>query len=164
MRFAYADPPYFGCGRRHYGRHHHDAARWDTRDAHLELVAQLRDYDGAALSCLARDLSWLLPACPADALVAAWVKPFGSGFKPGQRLVRAWEPVIFWTPRTAGSGDVRDVLTANATRGTGLVGAKPDTFNRWVIDLLGVEPGDVLDDLFPGTGSMGAALLQGVLL
>lgn len=164
MRFAYADPPYFGCGKRHYTQHHDDAAKWDTRDAHLELVATLRGYDGAALSCLARDLAWLLPACPGNALVAAWVKPFGSGFKPNQRIIRAWEPVVYWTPRTLGAETVRDVLTANAALGTGLVGAKPPAFNRWVIDLLGVKSGDTLDDLFPGTGSMQVERCQGVLL
>ena len=82
MRFAYADPPYFGCGKRHYTQHHDDAAKWDTRDAHLELVATLRGYDGAALSCLARDLAWLLPACPGNALVAHGSSRSAAGSNP----------------------------------------------------------------------------------
>ncbi len=173
MRFAYADPPYYGCGRLHYGKHHPEAAKWDDKDTHLELIDELRSrYDGAALSCLPRDLSWLLPACPRSALVAAWVKPFGSGFKPGMRHIRAWEPVIYWTPRMTaagpgrdeGAGEVRDVLTANATSGRGLVGVKPRAFNRWVIELLGVTNTDTLHDLFPGKGGMDAELAQLVLL
>lgn len=55
---------------------------------------------------------------------------------------------------------VRDWMTCRPTQGTGLKGAKPATFNRWVLDLLGYADGDVLDDLFPGTGSMAAALAR----
>ena len=39
MRFAYADPPYYGCARL-YTRHHPEARVWDTQEAHLDLVAQ----------------------------------------------------------------------------------------------------------------------------
>jgi len=55
---------------------------------------------------------------------------------------------------------VRDFLIANATRQRGLPGAKPDEFNRWVLDLLAYEDGDQLDDLFPGTGGMAHTLRQ----
>lgn len=165
MRFAYADPPYYGMGARLYGAHHPDAKRWDDQAAHLDLVATLRrDYDGWALSCLARDLVWLLPAA-GDVRVAAWVKPFGSGYKPGQRIIWGWEPVVFTTPRTREPGTrVRDTLNANATQGRGLPGVKPAAFNRWVLDLLGYEPGDTVDDVFPGSGGLGDQLRQGVLL
>ena len=167
MRFAYADPPYFGCGRL-YREHHAQALDWDKRETHLSLVRGLRDdYDGWALSCLPRDLAWILPACPDSALVAAWVKPFGSGYKPNQRIVRAWEAVVYDTPRRREDQPgqrVRDVLTSNATRLRGLPGVKPDSFNRWILDLLGVTDADVLDDLFPGLGGMAAARNQGVLL
>lgn len=76
MRFAYADPPYFGCGASHYGEHHAEAAAWDDRQTHLDLIAHLTDnyLDGWVLSCNPRDLAWLLPACPDDARVAAWCK------------------------------------------------------------------------------------------
>ena len=58
----------------------------------------------------------------------------------------------------------RDTLRINATQGTGLPGAKPARFNRWVADLLGVVDGDELVDLFPGTGGLAAELAQAVLL
>lgn len=166
MKFAYADPPYYGCGRKLYGAHHAEAADWDDQATHLALIERMvTEYpDGWALSCLGRDLRWVLPACPDDVRIAVWAKPFGSGYKPGQRIVWAWEPVVFRTVRTREPGTrVRDVLTANATRERGLPGVKPQAFNRWVPDLLGFEDGDTLDDLFPGSGGMGAELAQGVL-
>ena len=35
---------------------------------------------------------------------------------------------------------------------------KPPAFNAWVLDLHGYECGYTLDDLFPGSGGMGAAV------
>jgi hypothetical protein len=35
-------------------------------------------------------------------------------------------------------------------------------FSRWIFDLLGAESDDTLDDLFPGTGAVGAAWAQRV--
>jgi hypothetical protein len=168
MRFAYADPPYYGCGRRYYS-HHPEAAAWDDQATHLALVERLVDEfpDGWALSCNTRDLRWLLPACPEDVRIGSWVKPFGSGYKPGIRVSYTWEPVIWRGGRKrheAGEPITRDTLTSNATRQLGLVGAKPAAFNRWVLDLLGYQDGDELVDLFPGTGGMAAAANQGRLL
>jgi hypothetical protein len=40
----------------------------------------------------------------------------------------------------------------------GLRGSKPGYFNDWVLDLLNYQPGDQLDDLFPGTRGMSAAV------
>lgn len=166
MRFAYADPPYYGCGRL-YRKHHPAATDWDNKETHLDLVSSLTaDYDGWALSCLPRDLAWILPACPESTLVAAWTKPFGSGYKPGQRIIRAWEPVVYDTPRRRESDPgarIRDTLSANATQGRGLPGVKPDAFNRWILDLLGVAEDDEMVDLFPGSGGMGRQQDQAVL-
>lgn len=36
----------------------------------------------------------------------------------------------------------------------GVVGAKPASFCRWILELLGYEEGDDLVDVFPGTGIM----------
>lgn len=168
MRFAYADPPYFGCGRRYYSDHP-GAADWDLQDTHLALLDRLNTQfvDGWALSCNSKDLRWLLPACPDTARVAVWAKPFSAGFKPGLRVSYTWEPVIWFGGRrrhTAGQAVVRDTLTLNTTTRTGLVGSKPQGFNRWVLDLLGFQDGDELVDLFPGTGGMTTCLAQGVLL
>lgn len=160
MRFAYADPPYFGCGKSHYGEHHPDAAVWDERQTHLDLIARLvRDYpDGWALSCNPRDLAWLLPACPDDVRVGAWCKTWHQ-IRPTTTQF-AWEPVIWRTERKdpKRSPMIRDWMACAVTRQTGLRGAKPQEFNRWVLDLLGHRDGDTLDDLFPGTSGMALTL------
>lgn len=46
-------------------------------------------------------------------------------------------------------------IEAQITLRKGLTGAKPETVCGWVLDLLNVQPGDTVDDLFPGTGVMG---------
>lgn len=40
----------------------------------------------------------------------------------------------------------------------GLTGAKPRAFCMWVFDLLNVQPGDQVDDMFPGSGAVQAAI------
>lgn len=95
MRFAYADPPYFGCGASHYGEHHPNAADWDERQTHLDLITRLTDEypDGWALSLNPRDLAWQLPVCPDDVRVAAWCKTWHQ-IRPTTTQF-AWEPVVF---------------------------------------------------------------------
>jgi hypothetical protein len=161
MRFAYADPPYFGCGKSHYGEHHPDAAVWDDQQTHLDLVARLVNEfpDGWALSCNPRDLSWLLPACPEDVRVAAWCKTWHQ-IRP-TTVQFAWEPVVFSGGRKdpKRSPMIRDWLSCAVTRQTGLRGAKPATFNQWVLDLLAFRHDvDELVDLFPGTSGMARTL------
>jgi hypothetical protein len=159
-RFAYADPPYLGCGKARYGSEHPQAAIWDDPSTHVALVKQLiEDYpDGWAISCNPRDLAMYLAECPSDVRVGAWVKTFHQ-IRPTMTQF-AWEPVIWRTVRKGRrSPMVRDWLACPATRKKGLVGAKPEAFNNWVLDLLGFRPGDVVDDIFPGTGGMGHAAL-----
>jgi len=48
----------------------------------------------------------------------------------------------------------RDWLSCAIAMRKGLKGAKPDAFFEWVIAMLGWEPGDQLDDIFPGTGGL----------
>jgi hypothetical protein len=102
----------------------------------------------------------ILPLCPDDVRVGAWVKPFHI-FKKGVRPAYAWEPVIFRGGRNAhhpppakGGAQTtpRDWVSSNITLRKGLTGAKPDVFCRWVLDLLNVQEGDVVVDLYPGTG------------
>jgi hypothetical protein len=50
----------------------------------------------------------------------------------------------------------KDFVSANITLKRGLVGAKPMTVARWVLDLLNAQPGDTFVDVFPGTGGVGA--------
>lgn len=157
MRFAYADPPYIGQARKHYS-HDPRCAEVD----HAELVARLcRDYpDGWALSCSSPSLRIILPLCPDDVRIAAWVKPF-CAFKRGVRPAYAWEPVIFRggrnrnhppPPKGGKATTPKDFVSANITLRKGLVGAKPENEGLWLVDLLGMEPTDTLDDLYPGTG------------
>lgn len=157
MKFAYADPPYYGQGQRLYGVHHPEAAVWDKPSTHLALVEQLViEYpDGWAMSLSSPSLPVILPMCPPGVRIAAWVKPFAA-FKPNVPVAYTWEPVIFTGGRKRGRDEatVRDHLSANITMLKGLPGAKPEAFCSWVLDLLGWEPGDTLVDLFPGTGVM----------
>lgn len=159
MRFAYADPPYLGCGKL-YTAHHPDALIWDDPETHRALIRRLcEDYsDGWALSLSTPSLPILLPMCPPDVRVMPWVKPFAS-FKPGVRVAYAWEPVIVRGGRkgTRADATVRDWVSANITLQRGLTGAKPRDFCLWLFSVLGAEPGDTLDDMFPGSGAVRAA-------
>lgn len=160
MRFAYADPPYLGKGASHYGEHHPEAALWDNPETHHELIDWLVwNYpDGWALSMNSTNLHILLPMCPADVRVAAWVKTFAV-YKRNVRNAYTWEPVILRGGRTSsqdGAPVCRDSLAEPIALRTGLRGAKPQRFNRWVLDMLGFIDGvDTIDDMFPGTGGMG---------
>jgi hypothetical protein len=155
VRFAYADPPYLGCGHL-YAAHHPDALVWDDPETHRQLIDRLvTDYpDGWALSLSVPSLRTLLPMCPDDVRIASWVKPFAA-FKRNVRIAYTWEPVIYWHGRLSskdGANPNRDHLAEPITLRRGLTGAKPERFCRWVLDLLGWVPGE---DLFPGTGVMG---------
>lgn len=158
-RFAYADPPYLGCGKL-YAAHHPDALDWDKPETHHALIQRLADEypDGWALSCHTPSLRVLLPMCPEDIRIAAWVKPFAV-FKPNVNPAYAWEPVLWRGGRTKRGrtvDTVRDWHSENITMRRGLPGAKPPAFAKWVADLLGadVRQGDTITDLFPGTGAM----------
>jgi hypothetical protein len=154
MRFAYADPPYLGCGRL-YAAHHPAARDWDDPETHRALIARMCDEypDGWVLSLSEPSIRVLLPMCPADARLGSWVKPFAI-FKPNVNPAYAWEPVIFRGGRkfTRADATVRNWHSENITLKKGLTGAKPPGFCRWIITLLNARPGDEFDDLFPGTG------------
>ena len=76
MKFAYADPPYFGCGKLY--KEHPNWADCDSLEWHKALIDKLvNEYpDGWALSMTSGNLHHLLPLVPKNARVAAWVKPF----------------------------------------------------------------------------------------
>ncbi|HXJ29495.1 MAG TPA: hypothetical protein VNG35_02590 [Gemmatimonadales bacterium] len=163
MRVAFADPPYVGQAARHY---RHEASYAGEVD-HAALLARLGAEfpDGWALSCSSPSLRLLLPLCPEDVRVAAWVKPFHA-FKKGVRPAYAWEPVLFRGGRNSGqppppkggrATTPRDWVSANITLRCGLVGVKPEAFCYWLFDLLGLKRGDDLVDLFPGTGAVSDA-------
>jgi hypothetical protein len=176
MKFAYADPPYLGCCKL-YDHHHPDGRCWDDLSTHVALIERLACEfpDGWALSCTSGSLRHLLPHCPADVRVGPWVKTFGA-FKRGVRPAWMWEPVIFRGGRNPSNGhahkppekngkqttpedfaiveDGGSLLAEPITLKKGLTGAKPEAFCEWVLDLLNVQPGDEVVDLFPGTGIM----------
>lgn len=156
MRVAYADPPYIGQAKRHY-----NCAEID----HGHLIERLNSEfpDGWALSASTPSLKIILPMCPSNARIGAWVKSF-CAFKKGVRPAYAWEPVIFVggrnlnppVPEKNGKQITpKDFIVAPITLRKGLVGAKPETVCRWILDLLNVREGDEVVDLFPGTGVMG---------
>jgi hypothetical protein len=159
MRFAYADPPYLGCGKL-YAKHHPEALVWDDPEEHRHLIERLSDEwpDGWAMSASTPSLRTLLPMCPPDVRVLAWTKPFCI-FKPNVGLAYAWEPVIMRGGRriTREQLTVRDYCAVNITLKKGLTGAKPPGFCDWLLSALNVQMGDTLDDLFPGTGAVSAA-------
>lgn len=150
MKFAYADPPYIGQAKKHYS---HDENCAEVN--HKVLIGHLYDEypDGWALSCSSPSLHKILPMCRDDVRVMAWVKPFAS-FKPNVNPAYAWEPVIVHGGRKHDRYDktVRDWCSVNITLKKGLTGAKPAEFCQWLFSVLNAQPGDTLDDLFPGTG------------
>lgn len=166
MKFAYADPPYYGQGKKDYGHRHDQAHIWDTKEAHLDLLNKLNEEfpDGWVLSCNPRDLRWLLPALPEDVRVGAWTKTYHQIWNHVS-VQYSWEAVIWRGGRAIKNRKpmVRDWTSAAVAR-NGFKGAKSSTFNRWLLDLMGYEEGDEMVDLFPGSNSMARELSQGVLL
>lgn len=167
MRFAYADPPYLGCCRL-YDHYHPDGLCWDDTTTHRKLVDRLEDEypDGWALSCHTPSLATLLPMFAHPPRIAAWVKPFHA-YKKGVRPAYAWEPVLYAGGRNAKhpppergglATTPKDFISCNITLKKGLTGAKPEAVCLWILDLLNYQPGDTVDDLYPGTASMSAAV------
>lgn len=176
MRFAYADPPYLGCCGLYDHFHGDDGLCWDDWPTHDQLIARLCDEypDGWAMSASAPSLHRLLPMVPRDTRISPWCKSF-SAFKKGVRPAYAWEPVLWRGGRNPANGHPhappekggkqntpKDFLwlddpglLAPITLQKGLTGAKPESFCAWVLDLLNVQMGDTVDDLFTGTGAMG---------
>jgi len=165
LKFAYADPPYIGQAKRHY-----QCAEID----HTELITRLcaEFPDGWALSCSSCSLEEILEICrkvvgPNRVRIASWVKSFGI-FKRNVRPAYMWEPVVFIGGRNPCNGHravipekngkqttPKDFIVCPITLQKGLVGAKPEKVCRWILDLLNVQIGDEVVDLYPGTGIMG---------
>jgi hypothetical protein len=159
MNIAYADPPYLGCCALYNHEHGISGQCWDDLATHERLIDGLCDYypDGWALSLSTPSLRQLLPLCPADVRIGAWVKTFAS-FKPNVNPAYAWEPVIFMGGRQQRSREeptVRDWVSCPITLQKGLTGAKPELFVWWLFDFLGLESRDTITDIYPGTGVVG---------
>ena len=162
MKFAYADPPYLGCCSLYDHDHPDGWGCWDKLQTHAYLIEQMVKVfpDGWAMSISSPSLKQILPLCPDDVRIAAWVKSF-CAFKRGVRPAYAWEPVIFRgfkhepPERNGKQNTPKDFIVEPITLKRGLVGAKPERVCRWILDLLNVQEGDKVVDLFPGTGIMG---------
>ena len=152
MRLAYADPPYPGMAKKHYGDHPDFGGEVD----HRALVAQLDTFDGWALSTSAAALQEVLALCPPDVRIAAWHRT--NSDHPGNRGTWwwSWEPVIVKRARDP-EVTTRDVLCLHAPSGFlggEITGQKPPGFTRWMLSLVGARPGDDVLDLFAGSGAV----------
>ncbi len=159
MKFAYADPPYLYAAQRTYGV---KAAAYDELETHIALIQHLHRAfpDGWALSMNPSNLTDLARHFPPGARVCSWIKTNPTPLHTEIRYT--WEPLILWRGHRRPQVDVlNDSLICSTYNGHKLRGSKPKAFNRWVLALLGYEPGDDVTDLFPGTGGLSIELAQG---
>lgn len=187
MKLAIADPPYLGRAALWYGgkgitkwpatqkrskgrsaddvEYHPDAHLWDDPMEHVRLMVGLEEaFDGWAVAASGKSLGPLIGVADnLGAKLAIW--HVTNAIPDGARVRNTWEAVFYRVPdgrRAVGTGHrVPDVLSA-AHPVSGFVGAKPDAWTRWVLDLLGFQPGDEVIDVFPGSGAVERA--AGVLL
>jgi hypothetical protein len=162
LRLAYADPPYPGKAWLYRG-HPDYAGEVD----HTALIARLRGYDGWALSTSAAALPMVLAACPPGVRVAAWHR--GERPTASRWPLNAWEPVIYHGGRAADASRLDTSLqtrrvdslvhgvAAMTTLPGRVIGTKPAAFCGWIFSLLGAQPGDTFDDLYPGSGAVSRA-------
>lgn len=147
-RLAYADPPY--PGRAHL---YPEGREVD----HAELIAKLETYDGWALSTDEKALALVLPLCPPGTRILAWCRRNA----PAQPVnpYPAWEPVLC-RPARLKPVEIPSFHVGYAASGflqvDGLTGQKTRDFCEWVFRCMGATCDDSLDDLFPGTGVVGA--------
>lgn len=177
MRFAYADPPYLGRAE-YYRAHHPEAMTWNDPATHRALIERLQaEYpDGWAMSMSERSLRVILPMCPPEARIAAWISDRPRFAGKAVPVRKHFEPVVFFgghpyadTGNRAAdfivtkqerlpAGQARYEMSKTDLRsGRTFVGRKPQAFSLWILDLLGWVPGDTIDDLFPGSGAVTAA-------
>lgn len=155
MRIGYADPPYPGCA--HLYKDHPDFA---GEVDHEELLLRLQsDYDGWVLHTSSVALDHVLHITAEHGIgcrVMSWVKPFAA-YKRNVSVAYAWEPVLVSAARKPEVSDRlvnRDWIACSITLRKGLTGAKPEAVCRWAFEMVGAQPGDELDDLYPGTGAV----------
>jgi hypothetical protein len=157
MRFAYADPPYVGQAKRHYG---HDPNCCEVNQRVLIETLCMDFPDGWALSASVKSLKQILSYCPDDVRVMAWVKPFAT-FIPNVNVAFKWEPIMVrgGRRRTNDQPRVADYVIANSPavnpdRQYKFVGQKPAEFCYWLFEVLNINPDDEFVDIFPGSGAV----------
>jgi hypothetical protein len=161
MRFAYADPPYPEKAERYYG-----ASEVDHEALLHRLVWEYPD--GWALSTSSSALPMVCEIALSqiargdrnELRIAAWCKGArrGTSYRPRD----AWEPLLVFRGRPAlidakTQLDNALVLSGNTRHlslRTRIIGTKPPGFCEWMFRQLGAQRGDVLHDLFPGSGSV----------
>ncbi len=113
--------------------------------------------DGWALATGSHSLRRVLACCPAGVRVLSWHRQH----RPYGEHPRAWEPLIICGGRRQPDRTVPDALEAPVPTGPMSwehPGKKPEAWWHWVFDWLGVEPGDAVVDLYPGSGGGALAL------
>lgn len=163
VKLAYADPPYPGQAKRHYSNDP-SGIKAEEVDSVVLLQHLSENYDGFALSTSEPGLILIMGELPKGYLkknkirIAPWVKMWAH-FRPWVDVQYAHEYVLFRTKRAKGSRpSVRDFLICNPSKKKGTHGAKPPEFNDWILNILGYQKEDTLDDLYPGTGGMSEAI------
>lgn len=154
MSLAYADPPYPG----HAELYRYEATYAGEVD-HRALIAQLRGFDGWALSTSEAALADVLALCPPGVRVMPWCKPFGV---PATTFGAhcAWEPLIVSPARELRPGFANFLLAHPARGGGTLPGRKPLAFCAFLFRCLGARAGDTFADLYPGTGIVSSCARQ----
>lgn len=151
--------------------HHERAHEWDDPARHRALLEQLMDeFDGWAIATSMDGVECYRPLpIPARKLLI-WHKPNGQA--GNGRTDSKNEAVIVYPPegrraRTGPGalGQVPGLLIEPVATHSGFPGAKPPAWTRWVLDALSYDPAtDTVEDLFPGSGAVSAAIRQDVLL
>lgn len=165
MKFAYADPPYLGSAEKLYGDLHSEAAEYDKMEAHQALINRLCEEfpDGWALSLHSNGLRAILPICPEDTRVLAWVKR-NPKLKKGVYPIYAWEPILIRGGRRRAEilfDWIDTVLEVGFRRPNDqIIGMKPRALILYLFEALGMEPDDEFHDLFPGSGAVTRAWEQ----
>jgi len=158
LRFAYADPPYPGTAARYYKDQPSYAGEVDHHTLIAGLSARLASGElaGFALSTSEKALHWILPLMPPGTRTCPWVKAIGvtaATYGPHN----TWEPLLVAGGRRRQGVRQRDWLCAHPARGGDLPGRKSLRFCAFLFAQLGLEPGDTLEDMFPGSGIVGRA-------
>lgn len=167
---------YYGDGsqdqKRFKADHHDDAGVWDTPEAHRALLEQVdAEYDGWAIATSLDGIGWY-GTLPPGTRTLIWRKLTST--RGGGRVALTMEAVLVrphhtrrGAPRRGlpdGRKQVSDFLQCEPPAKARFAGAKPPAWTRWVLDALGHQDGDVVDDLFPGSGYVQTEITQGVLL
>jgi len=149
LSVAYADPPYVGLARRYPEKREVD---------HQELIGRLAaDFpDGWALSCKANSARELWPLCPPDTRLGVWVKTYAPAVM-NVRPAYCWEGVLFRGGRYTRNNIERDWVMCPPTMNQIVLGTKPELFCFWIFRILGLQAGDTVADLYPGSGAVGKA-------